>query len=126
MNDDEKEEALEWAKSQKTKRVSIDIPERTPDEEPITEKQIGYIMRLAPNLDEEEVKTLGKWQASSVIDQIKSQQDIFTDEMIDKYQKEKSRGCLGALIIFMGFLSGLLYCGSQFRGEIITQGSCYG
>ena len=125
MNDEEREKAVEYARKQK-KSVSIDIPERGPDEEPITEKQLGYIMHLAPNLDEEEVKTLGKWQASSVIDQIKSQQDIFTDEMIDKYQKEKSRGCLGALIIFMGFLSGLLYCGSQFRGEIITQGSCYG
>lgn len=111
MKDEDMKKAVEWAKKQR-KRVAIDIPEREPDEEPITEKQIAYIKHLAPGVDIEEIKKLGKWQASAVIDEIKSQQDQFTDESIDKYKQEQSRGCLGTLIILISligsFLGGLL------------------
>ena len=107
MKDKEKEKAVEWAKRQR-KKGSIDIPERERDEEPINEKQIKYIIHLAPNVDIEEVKKLGKWQASAIIDDIKSQQDQFTDEMTDKYKRGQSRGCLGTLIILISLISSLL------------------
>lgn len=73
-----------WAKKQ-TKQVSFDIPDREPGEEPITEKQLAYIKHLLLQVDESELRKLGKWQASSIIDQSKAAKKQFVDEKVLEY-----------------------------------------
>lgn len=57
------------------RKTSIEIPDKVPNEDPATTNQIQYIKKLAPNINiNGGLETLGKWQASSIIDQIKKQQ----------------------------------------------------
>ena len=56
--------------------VKIHIPDRAPDEDDVTPNQIRYLHKLAPDVDiDRGIESLGKWQASGMIDQIKDQQE---------------------------------------------------
>jgi hypothetical protein len=50
--------------------AKFQIKDLEPDEEPATEKQIGYLKHLAVDVDERELRQLGKWQASDLIEQV--------------------------------------------------------
>jgi len=87
------------------KKVSIEYPDREPGEDPITKNQLRYIKRLAPLLEiEGGLESLGKWQASAMIDSIKEQQELLDDDVADgKYAKG---GCLGVVSLMM--VSGMI------------------
>lgn len=82
-----------------SQRVTInDIPPREQGEAPATQKQLEYLRHLA-NFNESDLQSLGKWQASFLIDRIK---DI-KDER--PYKKKKTSGCTClALVIISLFL----------------------
>jgi hypothetical protein len=103
MNRRQEKEAQEWAKSQ-TKSLSIDIPDREPGEEPITKKQIEYIRHLAKSIDMNEIEGLGKWQASSLIEQLKAAQEDFTQEALHTAKKKFGGGCLVLATLPFAFL----------------------
>jgi hypothetical protein len=91
------EKEREWVESQK-KSVDITFPEKKPNEEPATEKQINYIRHLSKGIELPD--DLGKWQASFLIDKIKHTQDEFHDELAKmRISIEQKKGCLGVLII---------------------------
>lgn len=55
------------------REATLTIPDRGPNEDSITPNQIAYIQRLAPDFNPDGgLESLGKWQASDVIDQIKT------------------------------------------------------
>jgi hypothetical protein len=99
MTPKERREAMAWANKQTT-QVNLDIPVRMPDEEPATKKQKDYIRSLVLEIDEQQVNSLGKWQASALIDQIKIQKEIFTDEKAQEYLSTRRSGCLVMLFPF--------------------------
>ncbi|MDD5134261.1 MAG: hypothetical protein PHP01_02465 [Phycisphaerae bacterium] len=58
------------------RRVSIEIPDRGKNEDSITDNQLEYIKTLAPDFRfEGGLESLGKWQASAIITQIKEKRD---------------------------------------------------
>jgi hypothetical protein len=97
MNKKEVQKELEWVKKQ-SKQVNFNLPEREPGEPPATEAQIRYIKTMSKDLDEGEIRKLGKKQVSALIDQIKGERDVFTDELVAKRLAEKS-GCLGTILV---------------------------
>jgi hypothetical protein len=97
MNKREIERELEWAKKQ-SKEMKFTLPEREPGEPPATETQIRHIKTMSKDLDEDTIRKLGTKQVVSLIDQIKLERDVFTDELIAKRLAEKS-GCLGTILL---------------------------
>ena len=69
--------------------LKLDIPEMQPGEEKATEKQKGFIQALLRDVGgsgfpEETLEDLGKWQASSIIDQLQSfQRQLAGDKPLD-------------------------------------------
>ena len=106
MNKREMQRELEWAKKQ-SKEMKFTLPEREPGEPPATETQIRYIKTMSKDLDEGEIRKLGKKQVSALIDQIKGERDVFTDELVAKRLAEKS-GCLSTILVLV-LLYGLFY-----------------
>ena len=105
MNRRELEEAQAWGKKQ-VETVAFKIPDREPGEEPITEKQFGYIKHLLAQVDDSELRKLGKWQASSIIDQIKVEKVQFTAQKVEEYRnKRKGKfGCLEVLLVVIALI----------------------
>ena len=62
------EKEQEWVNSQK-KPVDVTFPEKEPNEEPATEKQINYIRHLSKDIELPD--DLGKLQAPFFINKIK-------------------------------------------------------
>lgn len=60
---------IEVAMGLKRYKVSFDLPPRGTDEENATKKQITYLHHLG-EFDDQYLRTLGKWQASALIDKI--------------------------------------------------------
>jgi len=76
------------------RKVSIEIPDREENEDPITNNQLRYIRKLAPDIKiEGGLENLGKWQASAIIDQIKEHQEGLESDIsggkINKGRKPK-------------------------------------
>jgi hypothetical protein len=66
-----------------TREVSIDIPDREPNEDPVTDNQLRYIRKLAPDLRMKGgLESLGKWQASALIEQIKEERERLEDDVV--------------------------------------------
>ena len=97
MNKREVQKELEWAKKQ-SKLVNFTLPEREPGEPPATEAQIRHIKTMSKDLDEDMIRKLGTKQVSALIDQIKGERDVFTDELVAKRLAEKS-GCLSTILL---------------------------
>ena len=97
MNKKELEKSVAWAKRQ-SRETRIDLPEREPDDSPITEAQIKRIKELVIDIDEKKLRGLGTKQASALIDQITRERERFTDELVDEY-KSKNIGCLGVVLL---------------------------
>ena len=87
----------EWLEKQK-KEFTFTAPDREPGEEDLTQKQLDYIRHLAPGVDLNFVRTLGKWQASAMIEELKYQKEKFTDELVAESTKQSS-GCLGVIVL---------------------------
>jgi hypothetical protein len=103
----------------KTKEVklSIEFPDRRPNEPDATEKQLDYIRSFEFALSENVLSELGKWQASNVIDQM---QNLRSEGLMGqsagksaqelRKKKEAGPGCLvvmiGALVLVSALLSG--------------------
>ena len=96
--DEKLKKAVEWAKKQQ-KEITLSPPDREPGEEDLTQKQLDYIRHLVPDIDLDFVRSLGKWQASAIIDEIKYQKEKFTEELIDESTQKKSSGCLGIIVL---------------------------
>ena len=110
------DKALEWgAKQQET--FHLEVPDREPGDEPATDKQIAYIHDLVKGIHGLDFNSLGKKQASALIDAIKAEKDRFTEEKVQEYLATQNRG-LGwgtlfwialivfALVAFLGILGG--------------------
>jgi len=68
-------------------QVSMRLPERGPDEPDITENQLGYIRHLLNEADADEfpipLTSLGKWQASALIDRLQNIRDgVESDKIV--------------------------------------------
>lgn len=64
------------------RELSFEIPPRKKDEDPITQNQLYYLETLAPRIDiEGGVESLGKWQASALIDYAKRQKERLEDDI---------------------------------------------
>ncbi len=61
-------------------KLNISVPEKEPFENKATKKQKEYIWNLGYK-DEDLIKTLGKQQASSIIDQLKKQHKNYDRKM---------------------------------------------
>ncbi len=66
--------------------LKLDIPEPMEDEEDATDKQVQYIRALmreagASGFPEDVLQDLGKWQASSIIDQLQDLKKQLRGEM---------------------------------------------
>ena len=81
--------------------MKFDLPERGPSEESATEKQIEYIKHLAPNIKEREVRQLGKWQASSLIDELQDVGDSGRRGRRDGGGSKKGCGCVGPILLLV-------------------------
>lgn len=116
MNKKELEKAAAWGKRQRT-GGKFSPPDRLPNEEPITEKQVQYILKITTNgVDVKQLRELGKWQASAFIDYLKEQKALFTQQCVDKYSRKKSGcGCLGAIILFIGITSVVVLASCSMR-----------
>lgn len=75
------------------------MPDRGADEENITSNQFNYIARLVKDMDHAELRELGKWQASSLIDQLKKAKGDFTDDLIDEAVAAQKKPLLVKVII---------------------------
>ena len=80
------------------------VPDKEPGEEPATEKQIAYIKNLTSEIDLPD--DFGKWQASSLIDQLKASRSQMADDYI---RKQSGGGCFGVIIIAAIFLASLIF-----------------
>ncbi len=95
------------------KRISLNYPDRQPDEPDATEKQLGYIRSFEFGLSEKVLQGLGKWQASNIIDQmVKLRDEGYLGESASKTMESldnaksgcgcsslKSIGCILVLIV---------------------------
>lgn len=91
MNAKDLRRAAERAKQQ-VKSISLDVPPRQPDESPITQSQIRYIRSMVKSVDEAELSKLGRRQAAQVIEDLKLERDLFTDELIEEHLTVKTDG----------------------------------
>ena len=78
------------------KKAIRNIPERQPDEEPVSQRQIGYL-RSFGYFSEKLIKNLGVWQASYLIDQAK----LIKEEDSATQNKSRKKGGCGTLIFFL-------------------------
>lgn len=99
---DRDDDAVEWARRQ-SKNLSVDIPDRQPGEEPATQKQKDYIRALVISIEEAQLNGLGKWQASALIDQIKTEKKSFTNELVSEYVSHAPRRSGCAILLFPVF-----------------------
>lgn len=81
-------------------KFQIELPERRPEETNATERQIRFIKHLLDEIDAEDfsldIDSLGKWQASSLINRLLEVQDGEYSDKISvkeitktKYKKKK-------------------------------------
>ena len=99
MDRKELEKATEWAKRQ-SKEVKIDLPEREPGEPPPTQTQIRYVKSMSKDIDEEEIRKLGTKQVASLIEQLKLEQEMFTNELVTQtVERQQKSGCLSTILL---------------------------
>lgn len=99
MDSKELGKATEWAKMQ-SKEVKIDLPEREPDEPPPTQTQIRYVKSIAKDMDEGEIRKLGTKQVASLIEQLKLEQEMFTNELVaETAERRQKSGCLSSILV---------------------------
>lgn len=93
--------------------VSIEIPDKEKNEAPATQKQIDYIHHLTPEIEKSgiDLSGLGKWQASTLIDQILGSQNQLNEDIVtgnvpqtDDDQKSGSKGFKLALVLIIGIV----------------------
>ncbi len=113
LEDEEREQALAWMEKEAAKRFhNYSYPDRESREPNATTKQLEYIRHLLPGIDEKVLASLGKWQASGLIDEIKYQKQRMTQELFDEWEekqhkkqhKKQKRAREWALLIFWGLL----------------------
>ena len=91
------------------RNVSIEIPDREENEDPITNNQLRYIRKLVPDINiKGGLENLGKWQASAIIDQIKQNQERLENDIaggkIYKGRKPKRLLWIVAIVIIIYFI----------------------
>ena len=91
------------------RQVSIEIPDREENEDPITNNQLRYIRKLAPDIKiKGGLENLGKWQASAIIDQIKNHQEGLENDIaggkIYKGRKLKRLLLIVVVVIIVYFI----------------------
>ena len=77
------------------------IPDREPNEEPATEKQLDFLRHLA-TFDESFLQTLGKWQASFLIDKVKETKEDLRAGRLPK--KRTGCGCVLFLVLLVSLV----------------------
>lgn len=96
---------MDWAKQQR-KTVGFDVPDKQPYEQPATKKQLDYIRSMLRGADENVLRGLGKWQASALLDQIKTERGIFTEEKLGEY---RTRGFIFGMIFLIVLAAIILF-----------------
>jgi len=92
MDEEERRRAFAWAQNEAAKRtVNFHFPDREPREPNATIKQREYVRHLLPGVDEKVLASLGKWQASGLIDEVKYQQDKMTQQLLDEWLNKKQK-----------------------------------
>lgn len=113
MEDDEREQALAWANKEIAKQPhEFSYPDRERREPDATVKQLDYLRHLLPGIDEKILSSLGKWQASALIDEAKYQSSKMSEQLGEEWvekqnrkkQKKPARAREWALLIFWGLL----------------------
>ncbi|MDB4524166.1 DUF3072 domain-containing protein [Akkermansiaceae bacterium] len=90
--------------SRVTKEVYTEFPDKMDGEEPATAKQLAYIRDLVEG-NVELPPDLGKWQASSLIKQIKKEKEDYQAEV----DSANSGGCLSVILLGSVLTSSLFY-----------------
>ncbi|HZL77713.1 MAG TPA: hypothetical protein VFC17_02595 [Candidatus Limnocylindrales bacterium] len=103
MTSKEMRKASEWAKQQR-KSVEFELPDRQPQEPRATQKQLDYIRSMVRGLDENTLNSLGKWQASALIDQAKSERAIFTQEKVSEYRRHRGLKSFFSIVIIVAVI----------------------
>jgi hypothetical protein len=75
------------------------MPDREPNEQGATEKQLDYLRRLAPHLKAEDLSSLGKWQASYLIEQAIEAKDDDQEEDSRPPRNSPRSGNKGCLLL---------------------------
>lgn len=99
-------------------KFRIDLPERGPDEPDATDRQIRFIGHLFDEIEAEDfsldIKSLGKWQASSLINRLLEIQNGEDSNKISIKETTRSSGNFSKIILIIIFILILLWLLSLF------------
>lgn len=99
-----KADVEQWA-AKRLAALDIDGIVPDPDQEPITEKQVSFIMSLMPGADREKVERLGKWQASDLITTaIDTREKVLSMDSPEASGEAEGYGCLASIAIAIGIM----------------------
>jgi hypothetical protein len=97
------DKAVKWGARQE-ETFHIEVPDREEGEDPATQKQIDSIRNLVKGIQGGDFDTLGKKQASTLIDAIKEEKDRFTERKVQQYlamQKRKSHLIVWGVVLLL-------------------------
>lgn len=83
------------------KNMNFPVPDRGKGEEDITEKQLAYLLNLIENPDVAKLKSLGKWQASELISQVK---EAIEESKNDFREEENAPFTISLKTVFIVFV----------------------
>ena len=98
------------------KRAIRNIPKRQPGEEPVSQRQIGYL-RSFGYFSEKLIKNLGVWQASHLIEQAKLIKEEGSANIDASQNKQRKKGGCGKLILFLLVLFVVIGIASKRSGS---------
>ena len=97
LSDDDIAKAVEWSKTQ-DETFHLNVPDRTPDEPPVTPEQMATIHSLVRSITGSDMAKLGSKQAAFLIDEITSEKSQFTERKVHEYLDQRRHmsgaGCL--------------------------------
>jgi hypothetical protein len=108
MNPKEKRKAYQWLQKQ-SRDVVFDLPDKRPDEAPATKKQKDYIRGMTSVIDEDALADLGKWQAADLIDQIKHEKELLSQQAAIDYVRQEARRAFVWKIVLVAILGAIIW-----------------
>ena len=97
LSENEIAKAVEWSKTQ-DETFHLNVPDRTPDEPPVTPEQMATIHSLVRSITGSDMAKLGSKQAAFLIDEITSEKSQFTERKVHEYLDQRRHmsgaGCL--------------------------------
>jgi len=104
LSNDDIAKAVEWSKTQ-DETFHLDLPDRTPDEPPVTPEQIATIHGLVRSITGSDLANLGSKQASFLIDEITREKAQFTESKVHEYLDQRHRSsAVGCLLLIVAIV----------------------